>query len=108
MSCFVKGDKDIIDASLALQRFGVDIRSRHRRTPERIFAVPTPPDIHWNDAVSLLRAVGVEVSERAGSRVLLKRGEERMVMHRPHPRPHLSRPAVRDLGRFLNTIGVEP
>lgn len=86
----------------------MDIRSRHRRTLERVFATPTPPDIHWNDAVSLLRAVGVEVTERAGSRIMLKRGEARMVMHRPHPRPQLSRPAVRDLSKFLEAIGVKP
>ena len=86
----------------------MELRARHRRILERIFAAPTPPDIRWTDAVSLLRAVEVEVSERAGSRMLLKKGAERMVMHRPHPRPHLSRPAVRDLAKFLEALGVKP
>ena len=86
----------------------MELRARHRRILERIFTAPTPPDIRWTEAESLLRAVGVEVSERAGSRMLLKKGSERMVMHRPHPRPHLSRPAVRDLAKFLEALGVKP
>ncbi len=86
----------------------MELRARHRRILERIFAAPTPPDIRWTEAVSLLRAIEVEVSERAGFRMLLKKGSERMVMHRPHPRPNLSRPAVRDLAKFLEALGVKP
>ena len=37
------------------------------------------------DIAAMLEAAGVEVSERAGSRVLLKKGVERMIVHRPQP-----------------------
>jgi len=44
------------------------MNSRHRRTLGRIFAEPTPADLRWRDIDALLRAVGAEVSEGAGSR----------------------------------------
>ncbi len=56
----------------------------------------------------MLLAVKVEVTERSGSRVLIKRETERMVIHRPHPRPETSRATVRDIARFLEHIGVTP
>ena len=86
----------------------MDIRSRHRRTLERIFAMPTPSDIRWADVESLLIALDVEVLERAGSRVLLSKGNEKAVVHRPHPRPYLLRAVVRRIAGFLVAIGVKP
>ena len=86
----------------------MDMRLRHRRTLERIFASPTPSDIRWAEVESLLRAVDVEITERAGARVLLRKEGERMVVHRPHPRPELLRSVVRRIAGFLDTIGVNP
>ena len=89
--------------------FGImgTLRSRHQRTLERIFARPTPSDIRWAEVISLMRALDVEISERAGSRVLFVKDSARTVMHRPHG-PHLVQPAVRDVAAFLSRIGVEP
>ena len=70
-----------------------------------------PPDadgIRWADIVAMLEAVGVEVSERSGSRVLLKKGPERMIVHRPHPAPETGRGAVRAIVAFLEAAGVKP
>ena len=84
------------------------LRSRHRRTLERIFATPTPSDIRWAEVVALLTALDIEVVERAGSRVLLIKDNESIVVHRPHPSPHLVRTAVRRIAGFLEAIGVKP
>ena len=35
-------------------------------------------------------------------------GSERMVVHRPHPRPNAGRATVRDIALFLKAVGVEP
>ena len=51
---------------------------------------------------------GVEVTQRSGSRVLLKTGAERIVMHRPHPEPETGRATVRDIAAFLDAVGVKP
>ena len=84
------------------------LRTRHRRTLERIFARPTPSDIRWAEVVSLLEALDVEIEERAGSRVRLSRDETRTVVHKPHPGPNLRRANVRDIAIFLTSIGVVP
>ncbi|MCY4652492.1 MAG: type II toxin-antitoxin system HicA family toxin [Dehalococcoidia bacterium] len=84
------------------------MRTRHRRTLQRIFATPTPSDIRWAEIESMLRAAGVEVSERAGSRVGLSKEGERITVHRPHPHPEAGRATVRAIARFLDNIGVRP
>ena len=73
-----------------------------------MYEVPTPTDIRWQDIVTMLRAADVEVSQRSGSRVLLKKGTERMVVHRPHPEPNTGRATVRDIAAFLGVAGVKP
>ena len=84
------------------------MRRKHWRTLERVFIRPTPSDIRWVDIESMLEAVGVEVSERAGSRLLLKKGAERIVVHRPHPSPQTGRATVRSVAMLLRTLGVTP
>ena len=84
------------------------LRSRHNRTLRRIFANPTPADIRWAEIEALLRAVGVRVTERSGSRVGLMKDSTGIVVHRPHPQPETSRHTVRDIKQFLLLIGVAP
>ena len=71
-------------------------------------ARPTPTGIRWADIVAMLEAAGVDVTERSGSRVLLKKGSERMIVHRPHPGPETSRGAVRAIVAFLEAARVKP
>lgn len=84
------------------------MRNKHRRILERMRARPTPANIRWADIVAMLQAGGVQVSERAGSRVLLKRGSERMIVHRPHPAPETGRGTVRAIVAFLDAAGIDP
>ena len=84
------------------------LSARHRRTLERIFTGPTPSDIRWSEIEAMLRAVGVEVVERSGSRVGLRKGVERIVVHKPHPGSEISKAGVRTIAEFLEIIGVTP
>lgn len=84
------------------------LRTRHRRTLERMFARPTPSDIRWAEVEALLRALDVEIGQRAGSRVRLSRDGKGIVVHEPHPSPHLLRSTVREIAAFLSDIGVSP
>ena len=84
------------------------MRAKHRRTLQSMRARPTPTGIRWANIVAMLKAAGVDISERSGSRVLLKKGAERMIVHRPHPGPDMSRGAVRAIVAFLETAGVKP
>ena len=84
------------------------MRGKHRKTLVRVHERPTPSDIRWGDIKAMLRACGVEVVEHSGSRIGLKKGGERIVIHRPHPRPITGRATVRDIATFLGSVGVLP
>lgn len=78
------------------------------RTLARIYRRPTPADIRWQDLISTLKFHGVEVTARKGSRVGLRLGDNRMVVHRPHPGSITGRATVRDIVDFLKAAGVLP
>ena len=82
--------------------------AKHRRTLARIHQRPTPPDIKWQELICALKHHGVEVVEREGSRVGLRMGDERTVIHRPHPGSVTGRARVRDIADFLKAAGVTP
>ena len=84
------------------------MRTRHRKTLERVHRKPTPSDIRWDEVRAMLQACDVQVVERSGSRVGLRKNDERIVIHRPHPRPVVGRETVRDIAAFLRAAGVEP
>lgn len=84
------------------------MKRRHRRTLELIFRHPVPGTIHWRDIEALFRELGAEVSEREGSRVLVRIFGERRVFHRPHPSPVTDKGAVVAVRRWLASHGVIP
>ena len=84
------------------------MRAKHRKTLKRVCGRPTPPDIRWDDLEAMLRASGVDVVMRSGSRVGLVKNGERTVVHRPHPTPLVSRETIRDIAAFLKAAGVQP
>jgi len=73
-----------------------------------IFAQPISGDIKWHDLEPLLKGLGAQMQERAGSRVAIHLHDQTAVLHRPHPSPSLDKGAVRDLRRFLLNAGVKP
>ena len=57
---------------------------------------------------SLIRALGGEIDERAGSRVAATLNGVTAVFHRPHPRPVTKKGAVEAVRQFLTNAGVKP
>jgi hypothetical protein len=55
---------------------------------------------------ALLRSVGAEISEGAGSRVRVALGGVRAVFHRPHPGPETRRSVVRAVQDILAAAGI--
>lgn len=53
-------------------------------------------------------ALGADVIERRGSRVLVVLGDNRAVFHRPHPSPDTDKGAVKAVRRFLMEAGIKP
>ena len=70
-------------------------------------ATPTPADIRWAEIEALLTALGVNLIERADSRVQLIMGSDSIVVHRPHPPPETGRDTVRDIAKFIERLEME-
>jgi hypothetical protein len=87
---------------------GPNLSSRHRRTLERIFEHPVPPNIHWRDVISLFEALGATVTQRRGSRVSVSLGGSMQTFHEPHPQRLTNRGAVAAVRIFLETEGIRP
>jgi hypothetical protein len=77
-------------------------------TLNAVFARPTKANIRWSAIESLIRALGGEVTERAGSRVAARLNGVTAVFHRPHPRPETKKGAVDAVRQFLTNAGVVP
>jgi hypothetical protein len=84
------------------------MKRKHQRTLERIFARPTSGTIPWSDIESLFKALGAEVSERAGSRVAVVLFGEVRVFHRPHPSPDTDKGAINSIRDWLELYEVQP
>jgi hypothetical protein len=81
---------------------------KHRATLRAVFETPVRANLLWTDVLSLMVALGAEVSEGAGSRIRFKLRGVRMVFHRPHPGKELDKGAVVTLREFLGNEGVGP
>jgi hypothetical protein len=79
-----------------------------QRTLNDLFSRPTKADIRWSSIESLIRALGSEITERAGSRVAVRLNGVTAVFHRPHPRPETKKGAVDAVRQFLINAGVKP
>ena len=82
------------------------MKRKHQRTLERIFARPTSGTIPWLDIEPLFKALGADVSERAGSRVAVVLFGEVRVFHRPHPDRVTNKGAVKSVKKFIKNAGV--
>ena len=84
------------------------MNKRQRRTLDRLFERPSRSDVRWEELVSLMRALGAEQHEGAGSRVRFVLHGAILSLHRPHPKPELKKYAVEDVRDFLDVNGIRP
>ena len=84
------------------------MKKKHQRTLERIYKRPTSGNITWIEIESLFKALGADVSERAGSRVAVVPFDEVRVFHRPHPTPNTDKGAVASVRNWLEENEVIP
>jgi hypothetical protein len=84
------------------------VRTKHRRILEAIFAVPTRGGILFSDIEALVVALGGDVREGAGSRVVFELKGSRQYLHRPHPGKEAKRYQVEELRQWLETLEVTP
>ncbi len=84
------------------------LNTKHTQTLEKIYERPTRANIAWTDIVGLFKACGADVSQRQGSHVCIKLGQQRTVFHAPHPQKETVKGAVEDVRAFLQRAEVTP
>ena len=84
------------------------MKRKHQKTLEQIYIRPTSGTISWSDIESLFKALGANISERAGSRVAVVLFGEVRVFHRPHPSPETDKGAVASIRKWLESYEVTP
>jgi len=82
--------------------------AKHKRTLAAIFEDPVRSTLPWREIEAILKAVGAEITDGAGSRVRIALNEVRAVFHRPHPQKETDRGAIKSMRRFLSEAGVTP
>jgi hypothetical protein len=84
------------------------MKRKHQRTLELIFSRPTSANVRWSDIEALFIELGGLLSEREGSRLLVRLFNERRVFHRPHPEPTTDKGAIEAIRKWLEANGVRP
>jgi hypothetical protein len=82
----------------------MEFNKTQKATLNAIFARPTRFDIRWTAIEALIRALGGEVQERAGSRVAARLNGVTAVFHRPQPQPVTRKGAVDAVRQFLGPV----
>ena len=73
---------------------------------EAIFATPTRSGIVFSDIEALMVALGGDVREGAGSRVVFELKGSRRYLHRPHPGKEAKKYQVEDLREWFKQLEV--
>ena len=84
------------------------MKAKHRKTLAAIFTRPTKANIKFSDIEALIKALGGEVQEGAGSRVALELCGTREYAHRPHPGKEAKRYIVEKIRKWLTNLEVTP
>ena len=81
---------------------------KHRRTLNALFTVPTRRNVRFSDIAALITALGGEVREGAGSRVVFELHTRRVYLHRPHPGHEAKRYQVEEVRECLRALEIQP
>ena len=84
------------------------MNAKQRRTLQLIFTKPVPASLPWDDIEGLFTALGAEVGQRAGSRIVVALNDASAVFHVPHPKRIAAQGRIRDVRKFLERAGVQP
>lgn len=84
------------------------MKRKHHRTLELLFSHPISANVRWSDIEALFIELGGQITEREGSRVLVRLFNERRVFHRPHPEPTTDKGAIESIRKWFDAHGVKP
>ncbi len=84
------------------------MKGKQKKTLNAIFAKPTQASIKFKDIESLIIALGGEVREGEGSRVVFELSGLRKYAHRPHPGKESKKYQIEEIRYWLKELGEEP
>ena len=84
------------------------MNAKHRNTLKAIFDTPTRSNISFSDIESMVEAMGGNVIEREGSRMIMSVAGGLWHTHRPHPGHEAKKYQVESFREFLKLRGIEP
>jgi hypothetical protein len=84
------------------------MKAKYRRTLDAIFATPTRAGIVFSDIEALVTAIGGEVREGEGSRVVFELKGTRRYLHRPHPGKEAKKYQVEEMREWFRYLEVIP
>jgi hypothetical protein len=84
------------------------MKAKHRRILEAVFAKPTRSSIAFADIESLVVALGGEIREGEGSRVVFEIKGKRLYLHRPRPGKEAKKYQVEAVRDFLQSLEPTP
>jgi hypothetical protein len=77
------------------------MNKKQQKTLARIKERPTRSDIKWQEIESFFKALGAEIHQGEGSRVLIILKSKILRLHRPHPHKELKKYAIEAIRDFL-------
>lgn len=83
------------------------MKAKHRRTLESIYTTPTLGGISFADIETLIVALGGDIREGSGSRVVFELAGSRIYLHRPHPGKEVRKYQVEALRKWLIERGIK-
>ena len=84
------------------------MKAKHRRILEAIFSRPTRGGVAFSDIEGLIRALGGEVRQGEGSRVVFELKGSRSYLHHPHPGKEAKKYQVEELREWFDKLEVRP
>jgi hypothetical protein len=84
------------------------MKARHKSTLHEVFKRPTHGGIVFAEIESLVVALGGEIREGAGSRVVFELSGSRRYLHRPHPGKDAKKYQVEEVREWFIELGVTP
>ena len=84
------------------------MKARHRRILEAIYASPTRGGIIFSDIEALIVALGGDIREGEGSRIVFELNGKRQYLHRPHPGKEARKYQVEILREWFSILEVKP
>jgi hypothetical protein len=84
------------------------MKAKHRRILEAIFAIPTRGGIVFSAIEALVIAIGGDVREGEGSRIVFELKGSRRYLHRPHPGKEAKKYQVEELHEWFRQLEIIP